>query len=109
MIINRAKYSLLSNYLVFIMKFLGYVIANEREEYLSSSESSSSFTKASWIVRLDISTFPLLLVLPTVEASYIYISHFDTSHRLWVLELYENLTQFVCSLLESEQYPPPWY
>lgn len=83
-------------------KFLGYVIANEREEYLHFFKQTSSYTKRVWVP------------LPVFAKRYgdrtralRDCKRLSTTRRTWVLELFETATQFFVSFDEEDD-PPPW-
>jgi len=83
------------------MKRLGFVIVNDLEEYLAVFQNRSNFSKTCWAKIPDIA-----LIYPTRQKAISAIRSISTSHKLWVLSLYETATQFAVSALGDDV--PPW-
>ena len=81
------------------MKRLGFVIANELEEYLSSFYETSDSIHTCWL-KIDHPNrlhSQLIKVFPTKKKALLSFKKIHTTHKLWVMSLYETANQFVVS------------
>jgi hypothetical protein len=83
------------------MKQLGYVIANEREEYLEKYVETPGSVVKGWTPNPGASRR-----FPTRKRADDIAKRID-NHRCWVVALHENASRYAV-VFEGED-PPPWY
>lgn len=89
------------------MKRLGFVIANDIEEYLLSSSNSDNYSINLWY------RFPSgilnpdnLRIFSSSKDAQDFVRHIDSSHKIWVLVLFETHNQYAVSSLGNDA--PGW-
>ena len=89
------------------MKHVGFVIANDLEEYLSYSLSDRYSYTNIWC-RTDSGRMfiQMIRVFVTFDDSKQYLSKIKTNQKTWILELLETDRQFIVSCLSNEK--PLW-
>ena len=84
------------------MKKLGFIIANEIEEFLANYSVNEGSIARSWAIVPD-----LAMVFSTRKNALKVVEKLDYSSKLYVLELHENNKQYAVLAHESED-PPKW-
>ena len=82
------------------MKRLGFVIANDLEEYLAVFHNKPESSVKCWAKIPDIA-----LIYPTRKKALSAINCICTPHKLWVLSCYETATNFICVSAIGEDHP----
>jgi hypothetical protein len=87
-------------------RFVGFVIANDIEEYLSYSLSDRYHSENIWCSAKSGRMFiEMVKVFPTFEECQTFIENVETSHKIWILSLYETSKRFLVSA-EGDDVPP---
>jgi hypothetical protein len=90
------------------VKRLGFVIANDLEEYLAVFQNMPGLSGNYW-TRVQLSNIlymDLLKIYPTKKKANIAIKQIKTSHKTWVLPLYSTGFQVFVSFIGEDG--PPW-
>lgn len=84
------------------MKKLGFIIANDGEEFLSNYSADKGSIARSWAMIPDFA-----MVFRTRQHALKAVEKLEYSSRLYVLELHENNMQYAVAAYEEED-PPLW-
>lgn len=89
------------------MKRLGFVIANELEEYLSYSETDRYHSHNIWCSTYCGRMFiEMIRVFPTLSECRELISNIETHSKIWILALYETKSRYCVSSIGEDC--PSW-
>lgn len=83
------------------MKELGFIVANEIEEFLSAFEDTPEYTRAAWSVLPD-----LAKVFSNPEEAGRVARKIQTPYKKWVCLLSENESQLIVTVAGEDV--PPW-
>lgn len=83
------------------MRKLGFIIANDREEFLADYQETEELSSRSWSRIPDFSK-----VFRKRENAISVVKNLPDTYKYWVLNLYETESQF--SVAYEGNDPPPW-
>lgn len=83
------------------MKKLGFIIANENEEFLAEFEDTTEYTSVGWSIVLD-----LAKVYSNPEEAGCVARKVKTPYKKWVCLLSENKSQLIVTVAGDDV--PPW-